>query len=341
MDLGVLESIGPVCPVCPTESPLVVKRVFHQVETEVRDGVLGCNACGEEFPVVDGLPFVVPNLQQLLTDQAWAMWMRRDLPLETQQILASQSGAGSAADTLRQQLSSYAWDHYGTGQDTASESGRQNTGIVSLLSHALDRCPGPLSGPILDVGGSTFELARHCKTHVVGLDLNIAMLRMAQEVADTGQVRFLCRQTGSRYQVCEFPASDMAGLDVSFVAADALRIPFAAEAFHAVVALNILDCVQSPAVLLENLNRVLAPGGTLSVSTPFDWQPTSTPETEWLGSRAHESDPVSAFAAAVDTASQGTLSIVAEEAEVPWRVRLHDRSVMEYRTHLFVMQKAA
>lgn len=335
------------CPICGGEIHDVVDRDTATSPPQEAEGTdsLACANCRAEFPVIDGLPFLVPDLQQLMSDQGWAVWARRDLPLATQQMLSSRDGAGSAADSMRQQLSCYAWDHYGDGTDSGDREDARPGGIVSLLERTLSRCTEPLAGPILDVGcsvgRSSFELARRCETSVVGLDLNVGMLRLAREVAETGRVRYLCRRSGHTYAACDFAAPDVEGLDVSFVLADALAIPFADATFRSVVALNVLDCVRSAGVLLENLSRVLTPGGTLVITTPFDWQPGSTPESEWLGSRDGENDPAQAFRGLVEHVTEARLAIMAEEPAIPWRVRLHDRSVMEYQTHLFLIRKNA
>lgn len=53
-----------------------------------------------------------------------------------------------------------------------------------------------------------------------------------------------------------------------FVAADGLRLPFADDSFDAVVSFETLEHVTDGKAFLEELRRVLRPGGTLVCSTP-------------------------------------------------------------------------
>ena len=48
------------------------------------------------------------------------------------------------------------------------------------------------------------------------------------------------------------------------------------------VGLNVLDCVASPREMLAGVVDALRPGGSLVLSTPYDWSPSATPaQTCW------------------------------------------------------------
>ena len=55
--------------------------------------------------------------------------------------------------------------------------------------------------------------------------------------------------------------------NVDFVAAEAERVPFASDAFDAVLLHSVLEAVASPAVLLREAMRVLVPGGFLAAAS--------------------------------------------------------------------------
>jgi SAM-dependent methyltransferase len=53
------------------------------------------------------------------------------------------------------------------------------------------------------------------------------------------------------------------------VCADATRLPMCSSAFDTVVCLEVLEYVWQPALVLSEIRRLLKPGGTLLLSTPF------------------------------------------------------------------------
>ncbi len=105
------------------------------------------------------------------------------------------------------------------------------------------------------------------------------------------------------------------------------------------VGLNVLDCVSDPHALLASLPRLLRPGGKAILSTPYDWSPRATPLGSWIGGHSQRgenagaSEPVlrALLTPGGHPAAIEGLRIVAEETSLPWRVRMHERSSVEYR----------
>jgi SAM-dependent methyltransferase len=139
---------------------------------------------------------------------------------------------------------------------------------------------------------------------------------------------------------------------VDFWAADAIDLPFfswtnAAGTFAAVIGLNVLDCVASPHDLLASLPRLLVPGGKAILSTPYDWSPRATPIEAWIGGHSQRgenagaSEPVlrALLTPGAHPAAIEGLRIIAEAPDLPWRVRLHERSSVEYRVDLVVVER--
>ena len=195
---------------------------------------------------------------------------------------------------------------------------------------------------------TTFELAARTGRPVVGVDLGYAMLRLAAQTLREGRVRYPRRRVGLVYDRRDFAVRFSSKENVDFWACDALALPFPPGTFAAVLGLNVLDCVQSPHDLLAALPRLLAPGGKAILSTPYDWSPNATPVEAWLGGHSQRgetagaSEPVlrALLTPGAHPASIEGLRIVAEEPSLPWRVRLHERAVMEYRVDLMVAERA-
>jgi SAM-dependent methyltransferase/uncharacterized protein YbaR (Trm112 family) len=350
---GHLEALKPVCPVCRArgagEVRLGLATVFREEGGHVVEGALRCAspACQREYPILDGIPLIVADLRSYVAGNVLPLLGRDDLSPETESLLGDCFGPGSAFDVTRQHLSSYAWDHY---RDLETGPPRESA-VLQVLARGLERAGEVPAGPALDagcaVGRTTFELAARLDRLTLGVDLHFAMLRLAARALREGRVRFPLRRVGVVYDRRDFAADLPAAERVDFWACDAGALPFPAGTFAAVAGLNLLDCVASPHDVLAALPGLLAAGGKAILTTPYDWSPGATPLEAWIGGHSQRgehrgaSEPVlrALLTPGAHPASVEGLRIVAEEADLPWRVRLHDRSWMEYRVHLVVAEK--
>lgn len=346
MRAGIFSALRPVCPVCRS-APLAVAAAVREDGDDLLEGILACSNpdCRREYPVIDGIPVLVAGIRAWMAASVLQVLERGDLSPELESLLGDAAGPGSALDTSRQHLSAYAWDHYG---DLDPEEQHPSPGSAArLLEHALDLAGEIPEGPVLDVGcavgRTTFLLAERTGRPAVGIDLNFGMLRVASRVLREGRVRYSRRRVGLVYDRRDF-AADLPGRgNADFWCCDAAALPFADRTFALAASLNVLDCVASPRDALAELARVLAPDGRALLATPYDWSPGATPVEAWLGGHSQRgphrgaSEPVlRTLVAGGHPASVPGLAIVAEEPALPWRVRLHDRSAVEYAVHLLV-----
>ncbi len=327
-------------------------HVEREEGEQVIEGALHCSNpdCLREYPIIDGIPFIIANIRQYVADNTLALCSRRDLSGFTESMLGDCCGPNSAFERTRQQLSSYVWDHYGDldPQETPAEP---HPGSVLKSLEAGLALSGTCKGPIIDVGcsvgRSTFALAERTGELVLGVDLHVAMLRTAAGVLRTGTVRYARRRAGLVYERREFKTEFRGMENVDFWACDATALPFSAATFALAVNLNVLDCVQAPREFLVSLGQVLKPGGKAVLTCPYDWSPTATPLEAWLGGHSQRSPMAGSCEAVLKAlltpnahpASINTLKLGGEKDDLPWHVRLHDRSLMTYRVHLLVAEK--
>ncbi len=324
---------------------------------DIIEGVLQCPSprCQREFPILDGIPLLVPDVRGYLASQLQQLTLRDDLSPVIEGFLGEGSGPGSPLDVARAHLSSYAFDHYGEW-DPAVGAGDPREAPVSSVSQTLalglalaESSGAPLGeGPLLDIGcaagRATFDLARLGNDLVVGVDLGFHFLRLASRVLRRGVVRYPRRQGGVLYDWREFPVPTPAAGQVDFWACDAVHLPFRAGTIGGAVALNLLDCVYAPLDLLRSVTRVLRPGATLVLATPYDWTPAATTIEAWIGGHSPRSPTGGASKAVLRAlltpgahpASVAGLEWMADQDRVPWTVRLHDRSSVVYQLHLVV-----
>jgi SAM-dependent methyltransferase len=134
---------------------------------------------------------------------------------------------------------------------------------------------------------------------------------------------------------------------VDFWACDAMALPFVDATIDVVAALNVLDCVAEPRRLLASLAASLRPNGRLLLASPYDWSTRATPVETWIGGhsqRAAHRGAAEPFLRALLTTGEHPQSIVGlrllqETAAWPWQTRLHDRSSVNYRSHLLALTR--
>ena len=156
-----LDFFAPNCPVCKhlfdRNSPLQLVRIFQSDRDHVIEGSLHCSdiRCQSEFPIIDGIPILVPNLREFIAGSESVILSRQDLSESTVSLIGDCCGNNSSTGAARQHLSSYAFDHY---QDFKAEDPKApvTSSIVDLLEKGLqDLAPLP-AGPFCHGQG------RHC-----------------------------------------------------------------------------------------------------------------------------------------------------------------------------------
>jgi SAM-dependent methyltransferase len=206
------------------------------------------------------------------------------------------------------------------------------------------------AGPLVDVGcgvgRSTFELAQRFDDLVLGIDVNFSMLRLAADVLHTGTVRYPRRRVGLVYDRREFPAPFAKTDNVDFWVCDATSLPLPEGSFALASSLNVLDSVASPHDLLGCMARILKPGGKALIGCPYDWSAATTPLETWIGGHSQRgpyagaSEPLlrALLTPGGHPNSIAGLEIRHEVDGLTWRVRVHDRSTVEYRVHLVIAE---
>lgn len=346
------EKLAPLCPVCQRAgrlSPIEIRSILKGDPNTVIEGMLVCThpLCQSEYPIIDGIPILIVDLRTYISQNLLPILYRRDLSGSMESLLGDCFGPGSAFDAHRQHLSTYAFDHYA---DLDPEEPARPGSILKLLDTGLDAMGHVPEGPIIDmgcaVGRTTFALAQRSRNLVLGVDLNFGMLKTAAAILSDGRISYPKRRTGIVFDRREFPVRLENAENVDFWVCDATALPFADESFSTGVSLNVLDCVNSPYDHLKALSRVLRNDGGGLISTPYDWSANATAVEAWLGGHSQRSpedrtaDSVlrSLLAGGGHPSAIENLVLLFEE-NMPWELRLHDRSRMEYLVHLITVRK--
>jgi SAM-dependent methyltransferase len=352
MKLRHFEALSPVCPHCRTGALRLTRRIRGE-EDDVLEGLIECanSECRHLYPIVDGIPLLVADLRSLIENQSLGLLLRQDLSERLLSVLAECYGPSSPLDTLRQHLSMYGWTHYA---DLDPDEAAGQPAVVAILETGLERLAEAgigSEGMAVDlgcaVGRSTFELARRMEGEeglVVGVDLNLSMLRAAAQALRTGRVSYPLRRVGLVYEERSVDVPRDGAERVDFWCADALALPFRPETFDLAASLNLIDTVQSPLDHLTSLRHILRPGGGALVSSPFDWSPSATSVEAWVGGHSpyderegRSENVLRSLIGGDHPAKVDGLEVIDEIDGLEWPIRLHDRSVMQYRVDLFVL----
>ena len=311
-------------------------HLWHQLKVDrdvVVEGVLLCSGCGAEYPIIDGIPMLVPSLRQVVQDSLFQLIERTDLSPTLRTLLGDCCGPDSAWDTTRQHASSYCWDHWGD-HDPFEQDLPAPGSIARMARMAGDGLAK--DGPLVDLGcaagRSTVELSGG-ERMVLGVDMNLNLLRHAQNILRRGRCNYPRRRTGLVFDQRDFPVdADLSQVD--FWCCDVRSLPFVDDRFAGAAALNLLDSVSEPEVMLTETLRVSS--GPVAISSPFDWSGTNTPVQKWLGGhsqRGGHPDGVDALKAWLKKQERKVTAF----QEVPWTLRLHDRSTLHYQSWLGIV----
>ena len=314
MRRGHFDALRPCCPLC--RSTLAIHSVFREHDDDIIEGILTCSngACLREYPIVDAIPILVGPIRAWLTANPLQLLSRDDLSPEMESLIGDVLGAGSQFDTLRQHVGIYA----------ASEP--FDAGVDS-------------SGPILDagcaVGVNTFALAARLQCLTLGVDLNFAMLRVAGRALREHRLRYARRRVGLVYERRDIDVDVPHPELLDFWCCDVAALPFPGATFDLATSINVIDCVASPKEAVDEIARVLHPGGRAVITTPYDWSPSATPVEQWIGGHSQRGPHGGASEPLLRSMLAQDFEIEREE-DRPWQVRLHDRSRVEYSIHQIV-----
>jgi SAM-dependent methyltransferase len=349
--------LQPICPHCLAErgdeSPLALSSVAARRADDIVEGSLTCTDrhCLLEYPIIDGIPLLLPDPRRFIADNLDRILVRSDLSPLSESIIGDYLGPQSLHHSTRQGLSTHTWDAY--GEFDPAERSRAPVlpgGVVRCLRACLERVSEPAQATILDigcsVGRSCFELAQTTDQLVLGIDVDLSALRMARSVLQRRRVSYPRRRIGIVYDRRDF-AVNFPGMErVDFWACSGLSLPFRASSFGMITALRVLDAVTSPLALLNTISRALIEHAHACLATAYDWSAAVTPVEGWIGGHT----PRASMAGAAEPLLRALLTPGAHPKSVAglvlrhdiehfaWHKRLHDRSATLYDMHLAIAQ---
>ena len=205
---------------------------------------LGCLSCGSRYELVDGIPDLrVPGASWIDFDDDLALardLVARDLPLAelVRAVYAVRPGWDEQRVALRT-------------RQVLQAPARLRSEVTGWLSSAM-----PLSGRFLDLGcgaGMLLAAAAEQGRTGVGIDVSMTWLVVAKRlITEWGGTPVLAAAMGE-------------------------SLPLAPHAVDSVVSLDVIEHVNDPDRYLREIERVVAAGGRLALSTPNRFSLTAEP----------------------------------------------------------------
>ena len=131
------------------------------------------------------------------------------------------------------------------------------------------------------VGRSSFELSRRC-AEVIGIDFSEAFVAAAETIRTVGRMDYQSLEEAGVYssRTALRPEGVNPGR-VRFARGDAMELDAALGRFDLVHAANLLCRLPRPLQFLDQLPRLVRPGGQLVLTTPCTWLEEFTAREHW------------------------------------------------------------
>lgn len=347
MNPRLLDALPLTCPSCRQQgraAELRAGEVFVEQNEFVIEGLLDCSHPGctvGRYPILAGVPVLVRDPTGWWRGSRAALTRLDGASVELRDYFAALDATDPEHHHRTGQLGTWMDLHYGhSGSATpplALPTAEDYWQTLNGLTEAFT-----LNGPVLDlgcaVGRHTFDLARRAPL-AIGLDLNFALVAAAARIQRERTIHYRRRRRGRCFESVEFPYA--APQNVLFMLADALDPPFGPERFALVAALNLLDNVSVPLVLLGQMDALLGQDGVLVLGSPYEWRPENSEPGQWLESAALDAPTTLRQLLTGRLIPELGLDyrIVREIEHLPWVLRQHDRYWSLYSVHLLSARK--
>ncbi len=328
------------------QASLKLDQVFNKEDDFVLEGFFICSNtdCGCKYPILNGVPIIVKDIKGWWhSERSKLSAVASDAP-EVQEYFAGLSLDEPSSHAEKSLISSYMDLHYGTFYDSIApftswvdpkQFWEKVVGIAKSEDDQINHRSLDLG---CSVGRYTFELARFSEL-AIGMDLKFSAVASAAKFQRTKKVFYERRKHGRCFEKIE--TSHSPSQNVLFLVADTLDPPFRAETFDLVTALNLIDNVRLPLVLIGQMDALLKQGGSLILGSPYEWQADICDPEEWLETYDMDSPEM------LQSILEGKLipqmglkyEILKEISDLPWLFRHHNRHWSLFLVHLLKARK--
>lgn len=355
MRKDLIKKIEFICPCCRygssdgvVQAPLKLDRILRRKDDFVLEGFFVCSntECSCEYPILNGVPVVLKDMKGWWQSEKSELSVITSESTEMREYFNGLSYSAPLSHTEKSLISSYMDLHYGTLADSKNPFAswadprifwEKAVGIAKPVADQIRHRSLDLG---CSVGRYTFELARFSDL-AVGIDLKFSFISEAAMFQRSKKISYERRKHGRCFEQVETSYSP--SQNVLFLVADALDPPFKAETFDLVTALNLIDNVKLPLVLIGQMDALLKQQGRLILGSPYEWQIDICEPEEWLETDGMDSPEMLQNILEGQLIPQMGLNyeVLENITDVPWRMRHHVRHYSVFLVHLLKVKKMA
>lgn len=322
---------------CPACRGIDADGVFSSHRLAPIEGRWRCSGCSALYAQEEGIPILTfPE-----AEGAGHALISSDVEALCQAL----SEADPTSEVAREAwlLSLYALSHHPEACPSAFV--RRNMADQGELPALLRRwlsAQGPIEGDALElgcgVGGHARLWEEACTGSLTLSDLRLGMLTCGRALHRGERVTLPFRVMGRRYEPFSIQAPPQGLERTHYIVADALDPPFTAEHFKLVCALNLIDTVRDPWMLLGQLDALTAPGGFVLLGQPFHYEAHAQHPEGWF----HTPEGlIGALTGGLAGLEHLDYEICELAEDLPWSLPSHARLVHRYAMHLVLAKKRA
>jgi|RhiMethySRZTD1v2_1073278.scaffolds.fasta_scaffold246100_3 uncharacterized protein YbaR (Trm112 family) len=241
--------------------------------------------CAAAYPVIDGIPVIFrqPEAFDLsLSPPADLL----SLPPRTLRAAVAGQPPG-ALPALLARLARHAWAgfHDWLGPEWAFEGLSTGVHPVELMAwlEGLGEPAACADGRRLVLGAALGREAWEVSTGATVLvDGHLSSLQAARRLIRDGTLRMVMPIDATRWGEVTLTAPRAPQVPIALLCCDVLDPPLEADGFASVIGANLVDSVSDPYVALGQSHALTAPGGLLTLTSPFAWRGSVTERNRWL-----------------------------------------------------------
>ena len=353
MNFTYLPQVKLICPACRQMGPsgmldheIGVCKVFHKESEYLLEGLLQCTnlQCNRLYPVYQGVPAIFRDIAiwwETLDEKSriglrfqpeWQPFFHANPELLALDFPEQRNLKAAFFDA---HFPEYSQPEIGSALGNNSEFWNS---VLTVIRNIVPTSEGIAADLGCSAGRLTFEMAR-IFPFAVGLDVDFHALAFAASLQREGTASFerpvrSCR--GEKVHVCyDAPPN------VLFVQTDVLDPPIRAGAFQLTAAVNVLDSIRAPLILLGQMDAMLRDQGSCLICSPFTWDQNICRPEKWLEDNTRDAPEMLKDILSGNFFPEMGLNyrVELEMPDIPWIIRVYNRFWTIYSTYLLCARK--